>query len=91
MYELEEDKTFHLMRSLAQAAFCSGLTDPSWIAENPEHAIGFMHGTRRIYGTIRAGAYGQPETTSLEQLNGRRRANHVCIDPITAAARGKPG
>jgi len=38
IWELEEDRTFHLTRALSQRSGCAGLTDPDWVKDNTELA-----------------------------------------------------
>ena len=98
VYELEEDKTFHLMRALAQTANCAGLTDPGWISENPEHARDLCTAHGEFIERLSRCIWSSPDTQlTYEQLiqwaEDRAKANYrvICIDPITAAAQtGKP-
>ncbi len=38
IYQLEEDRDFHLLRCLAQKSMTATITDPDWIKDNPEQA-----------------------------------------------------
>jgi hypothetical protein len=98
VYELEEDKTFHLMRALAQTANCAGLTDPKWITDNPEQARDLCTAHGEFMERLSRCVWTSPETQqTYEQLmkwaEERAKASYriICIDPITAAAQtGKP-
>ena len=94
LYELEEDRTYHLMRILAQQAGNSGLTDDEWVRQNAEAAqancnqqADFLNGFGRVLFT-------SPETQpTLQQLAAwveeRAKAGNriIGIDPVTLAAR----
>lgn len=90
-FELEDNQAFHLTRMLAQKTELPGLTDPDWIAANPEiskaaHSenSGWL---RRTGKTIDADGGGQ---VTYDQLASwalqRARAGYklLSIDPVTA-------
>lgn len=90
-FELEDNQAFHLTRMLAQKTELPGLTDPDWIAANPEiskaaHSenSGWL---RRMGKMIDADGGGQ---VTYDQLASwalqRARAGYklLSIDPVTA-------
>lgn len=94
LYEVEEDRNFHLMRVLAQKSGESGLTDIIWLRDNAEKAAQIMTENQEFIDSFGRVLYASPEVQpTLTQLAGwiEAKAKAGCriigIDPITAAAR----
>ena len=93
IFELEEDRDFHLTRCLAQKSRTADVTDPDWIRDNPEQARALFTENKAFLESFGACIYATPDTQpTLDQLAGwiQIRAKAGCriiaIDPITAAA-----
>jgi 5S rRNA maturation endonuclease (ribonuclease M5)/KaiC/GvpD/RAD55 family RecA-like ATPase len=91
-YELEEDRTYHLNRALAQIANNGNLFDADWIKENPNEARAAAKQHSKLLDGLGRCIWAAPEKqTTLEELAEwvRARAKDGCriivIDPITAA------
>ncbi len=92
LYELEEDRTYHLDRAIAQSAKCAGLTDPDWIMLNASYAR--MEYQNRLdwldkFGSIISEAPDKMVTlkeladwADAQAANGCRL---IIIDPVSAA------
>ena len=96
LHVLEENKTFHLLRALAQRSGSPRLAEPDWVHANPEWARKIMTDNKEYLDTIGKHLYAQPEkqtnlneifTWMQEQLRAGCRI--VAVDPITAASRSK--
>lgn len=96
LYALEENKTFHLLRALAQRAGMGELTEPDWVRANPDITRKMMAEHKAYLDKVGQHLYAQPhKQISLsdisewmhEQLDAGCRI--VAVDPITAASRGK--
>ncbi|MFC1739480.1 AAA family ATPase [Planctomycetota bacterium] len=98
VYELEEDREFHLMRALAQRSGITGVTNYNWISRNAELARQTFSDNEQFLESLGRCIWASPDTQpTLEQLAGwskvRAKAGYrvICIDPITAAVQtGKP-
>jgi hypothetical protein len=95
LYEVEEDRTFHLTRALAQKSRCADLTDTQWVKENPERAEWIVADNREFLDKFGRVLYASPDTQpTLSQLAQwiEQQAKTGCrilgIDPITSAERG---
>ncbi|MFC1635165.1 AAA family ATPase [Planctomycetota bacterium] len=93
VYELEEDRDFHLSRCLAQKSQVGSMTDPDWVRENPIEARRIYSDNEAFLENFGACIFASPDThLTLEQLSkwtqGRAKAGCriIAIDPITAAA-----
>jgi len=95
LYEVEEDKVFHLTRVLAQKSGKADITDPAWVRDNAElvQVVVSQHG--RFLDSFGRVLYANAETQpTLAQLSAwvEQQAKTGCrvigIDPITAAERG---
>lgn len=93
VFELEEDRDFHLLRILAQKAHKPGLTDPEWVMAHPDEArqawTDHRDGLEAIGRAIRVSPDTQP---TLEQVavwvEDRAKAGYrvIVVDPVTVAA-----
>jgi len=93
IYELEENRDFHLSRCLAQKSRTAAITDPDWIRDNPEQARAVFTENVAWLESFGSFIYASPDTQpTLEQLaewtKARAKADCriIAIDPITAAA-----
>lgn len=96
LYALEENKTFHLLRALAQRAGMSELTEPDWVRSNPEATRKAMAEHKAYLDRMGQFLYAQPmKQISLLEISAWMReqldagCRIVAVDPITAASRGK--
>lgn len=92
LYELEEDRTYHLQRALAQLENNSNLTDDVWVRANPEEARAAYHRQKDILDSFGRTMWDAPdEMVSLDSLVAWLEARCmegcevVTIDPVTAA------
>ena len=96
LHVLEENKTFHLLRALAQRAELPKMSMPEWVKCNPEEARQAMTLHKPYLDKIGKHLYAQPDkqinlndifSWMTEQLEAGCRI--VAVDPITAAGRNK--
>jgi hypothetical protein len=94
LHVLEEDKTFHLLRALAQRSGLAKLARPEWVYDHPEIARRAWVKHAQYLDIIGRHLYAQPEkqinleeiiSWMTEQLDAGCRI--VAVDPITAAGR----
>lgn len=95
IYELEDDKRYHLMRSLAQTAANSKLLDDRWMQANPDDAReSFAMHVKSIDNLGRCMWDSPDSVVKLSDLTDwvRDRCEEGCriigIDPITATSTG---
>jgi hypothetical protein len=93
IFELEEDRDYHLSRCLAQQSQTADATDPDWIRDKPEQARKLFAEHKDFLESFGACIYAIPETQpTLSQVaqwaQDRAKAGGriIGIDPITAAA-----
>ena len=93
IYQLEEDRDFHLLRCLAQKSRAATVTDPDWIKDNPEQARKLFAENAAFLEGFGVCIFASPDTQlTLEQLaewtKARAKADCriIAIDPITMAA-----
>lgn len=69
VYELEEDRDFHLSRVLAQESKTGSITDPDWVRANPIEARRLYSENEAFLESFGACIYASPDTQpTLEQL-----------------------
>jgi KaiC/GvpD/RAD55 family RecA-like ATPase len=92
VYELEEDREFHLMRALAQRSGNASVTRMDWIKANPQEARQILIDNKDFIDAMGRNMWACPDSQlTLDQLakwsEDRANAGHkvICIDPITAA------
>jgi len=92
--ELEEDRTFHLTRALAQEASCAGLTDPEWVKGNAEHADELAVEYGAFLDNLGRALYvpmdDEPTLNHLAEwieTQAEKGCRIIGADPVTAAAR----
>jgi len=95
LYEVEEDKVFHLTRILAQKSGQADVTDPQWVKENTEQAERIVADNREFLDSFGRVLYASPDMQpTLAQLaqwieqQAKTGCRIIGIDPITSAERG---
>jgi len=95
LYEVEEDKVFHLTRILAQKSGQADVTDPQWVKENAELAGRIVSEHREFLDSFGRVLYASPDMQpTLAQLaqwieqQAKTGCRIIGIDPITSAERG---
>jgi KaiC/GvpD/RAD55 family RecA-like ATPase len=93
IYELEEDRAYHLNRVLAQRDHKAELTDPDWVEANPAEARDAFARHRTFLDSFAPCIHAAPDKQpTLVELAGwvEQRASAGCriivIDPVTAAS-----
>lgn len=93
IYELEEDRDFHLLRCLAQRSRTGDITDPDWTRANAEQSRAIFAEHQAFLDGFGSQVFASPDTQpTLEQIAGwvQARAKAGCrviaVDPITIAA-----
>jgi RecA-family ATPase len=96
IYELEEDRNYHLSRALAMLSGNSRVTDLDWCEQNGDLVRRYIHEHRQTLEAIGRMIWDAPEEqTTLEQLRewiaerAREGYRLICIDPVTAAGTKK--
>lgn len=96
LHVLEEKKSFHLLRVLAQRANMPQLAESDWVHANPQQARQAMAQHKRYLDKIGKHLYAQPERqVNLNEIFSWMREQFeagcriVVVDPITAASRSK--
>lgn len=96
LFELEEDRTYHLMRALAQLAGNSHLTDDSWVREHSDETREALAEQKDLLETFGRTLWEAPDRmVTLDELARwvEQRCAEGCelvgIDPVTAAAVGR--
>lgn len=93
--ELERSRDFHLKRVLAQRAGIANLTKPQWVQENAELVRGLFAEHRQHLNEMGRAIHTAPRQFTIAQAaewveeQARAGARIVCIDPVTALARGR--
>lgn len=97
VYELEEDREFHLMRALAQRSGVAEITRHDWVKQNPEPAREAYIEHKDFLDKLGRTIWICESQVTLDQLAvwSEKRAKAgcriICIDPVTAAVQtGKP-
>jgi len=95
LFELEEDREYHLMRILAQKTGEPGITNDRWIRENPDRARVLYKAYEALLDEMGKIIYEAPvESVTLTYLakwvdeQARSGKRIICIDPVTAVASG---
>ena len=98
VYELQDNKAFHLARALAQRTGLPGFTDEGWVEDHPEQARAAKKEHEAFFGTFKACVFTKPaKQLTLKDLVDwvRERAGEGCrvvaIDPITAVEKKAQG
>jgi len=93
VYEMEDDKEYHLHRALAQLEGRSYLTDYDWIKAHADEARESNRRQRPFMDALARSMYECPERQlALPELavwveqRAKEGVELICIDPITAAA-----
>ena len=95
LLHLEEDRTFHLRRALAQLAGDSGLTDETWVAEHAQEALAFAERFAPEIESFGACVTDCPaqgmaysDVTAWVDSHATASARVIGVDPITLADPG---
>lgn len=95
LYELEDDRAFHLLRLLAILDRNPDLTDLEWVEEHPVEAIGakdrHIETLNAFARCIQDSPDGQPDMDDLSRWiaqQARNGARVIIVDPITVADQG---
>lgn len=95
LFELEEDRRYHLHRCLAQQAHESRLLDSSWAMSNADLAIALYQQNAAFLNGFGSRIWEAPdkqvtldELTQWVELRSKEGARVIAIDPVTAAAQG---
>lgn len=93
LYELEEDRAYHLYRALAQRAGASQLFDDDWVQQHGDEAMYLYQQHRDFLDSFGRTIHEAPdEQVSLTELAdwvermAMAGARVIAIDPVTAAA-----
>ncbi len=93
IFELEEDRAYHLNRLLAQECGNSNLIDPDWIAANPEDSRKAMRQHMGLLDEIGRYIYAAPKEqvdyktlVAWTEARAKEGARIIVIDPVTAVA-----
>lgn len=96
IFELEDDRRYHLLRAMAQITDNSNLTDAEWVKNNPEESRNAVQGTRDLLHGFGKCIWDAPDDPPrLEELTAwvTKRAEDgyriIIVDPVTAAASGE--
>lgn len=96
LYELEEDRRFHMLRVLAQRAGLADLTDDEWVRRNPDASREAWREHQDFLDSFGRRLHVCPdEPITLAQLEAwidaraAEGAEIVAVDPVTAAATGR--
>jgi hypothetical protein len=92
VFELEDDRSYHLNRVLAQRSQCADLFDPEWVKANPEQARAAF-GEHEAFLDQFAGIISEaPDNqVTLDELaewirkQGKAGRRIIALDPVTAA------
>lgn len=96
VYELEEDRAYHLNRALAQLASNGNVTDDEWVRDNPDAARAAYAEHRPFLDQFAARIFEAPDNqVTIDELaewvEQRVDAGDriIAVDPVTAAAVGR--
>ena len=96
-FELEDNQAFHLTRMLAQKTELPGLTDPDWIAANPEiskaaHSenADWLRRMGKMIDADGGGLVTYDTLTSWALQRARAGCKLLSIDPVTAILHKTP-
>lgn len=92
VFELEDNRAYHLNRVLAQRAACSDLFDPDWVQVNSEQARAaftehesFLDKFGEIISEAPGNQVSLDELTQWVQARCKAGNRIICVDPVTAA------
>lgn len=93
LFELEEDRRYHLHRALAQRSRESRILDSAWAAENADMVLDLYKRSVAFLNSFGTRIWEAPDKqVSLDELadwtrdRSKEGARIVAIDPVTAAA-----
>ncbi|NQV31804.1 MAG: AAA family ATPase [Phycisphaeraceae bacterium] len=92
VFELEDDRAYHLNRVLAQRAACADLFDPEWVKANHGQTKAFFDEHEMFLDEVGSAIFEAPDNQiTLRELaqwvQGQCRAGNriIAVDPVTAA------
>ncbi len=91
VYELEDDRNYHLIRSLAQKAGVSGITSTVWQKDNPEQALSIFEQHRGFLDSFGKCIYSSRKQPTLKDVakwieDKAKTCRIIAVDPVTIAA-----
>lgn len=96
VFELEDDRAYHLRRVAAQRTRCSPLMRLSWVADNPDEALYLYDQASDFLDSFGRCVYACPNVqVEINKLvdwvkeRAEEGARVIAIDPITAADSGE--
>ncbi len=97
LYEMEEDREFHLLRALAQRVQSNKILDPEWVVEHPKWALEewesekpFLDSFGRTITQIPTKGITRDGLTKWVAERAKAGCRIIIIDPITATTSPKP-
>ena len=92
LYELEEDRRYHLARALAQLAANGGLTNDQWVREHPKEVQAALDLHGEALDAFGAQIWEAPDKqVTLEalaewvEIRAKEGRRVIAVDPVTAA------
>ncbi len=90
VYELEDDRTYHLVRCLAQKAGVSDITNIKWQREHPTEAMNIFEKHRGFLDSFGKCIYSSRTQPSLKEIakwitDKAKTCRIIAVDPITIA------
>ncbi len=92
VFELEDDRSYHLNRVLAQRSQCADLFDPEWVKANSEQAKAafmeyedFLDGFGDIISEAPDNQVTLDELAEWIRKQGKSGRRIIALDPVTAA------
>jgi len=95
VYELEENRQYHLFRALAQRSGLAGLSDPEWIEQNPDTAREAHRQHADFLEMFGRAIHCSDSNMTLSQLvdwlenKGKQGFRLIAVDPVSASEHTK--
>ena len=91
VYELEDDRTYHLIRCLAQKAELSDITNIRWQKEHPTEAMAIFEKHRGFLDSFGKCIYSSRTQPTLKEVakwieDKTKTCRIIAVDPVTIAA-----
>jgi len=93
VYELEEDRGYHLYRTLAQRQEKGDMFNPEWVKNNPEFSLTAFSRHKEFLNGFGRCIYQAPDKqvtlktlTEWVSRRGEEGCRIIAVDPVTAAA-----
>lgn len=97
VYEMEDDREYHMLRHLAQAEYNSDFTNLDWITRNPEEIDAamkrhwtFLNSFGRCISDAPSSVVTLPELLLWIKRRAAQGSRIIAIDPITACPTKEP-